>query len=714
MNFRSFVGGLLCLLPIAATAQQSLIDQGYFAGRNYYVLRSGRAKMILQADRVSLGPSFMFLVFDAEKTDQTKRKNRAYNYTASEGFSSSALEVVLNGFPCTALGTQLETCWVNEQGIPGVEANWWASGARVRETITPLGEGIFRRRITLSSGDLAGADTLTFRLGLHAPATLRRGHVIVWNDEEVSMALTLPETICAPEAPAKNQLASTPIPLAPGDTQTFDTYLIVDIPGSSPEELYRKASTLDQQVANLETQAVRSRQHANRITTADSLVQHLYDVNRYILPGYVSEQGRMDAGIFEYGGQWVRDASHTTLGMIHIGEFEAARAMLSHMLRNMINDQGTTMIYGSFQHPDLEQLDQMGEFMYTLKSYYDWTGDASLLTEYKDKLKAMINRPLHPTFRDSTGMVHNRREFWERVFDDAYELVYQHWVIVGLRSAAALAPLLDAEAQADTWLEAAAQMEHSMLHHPTLSLVEDGKLIKRRNRTGEAARIVAFNCRVAPGAPVAIEKVHNLTPDSGVALAIATETVDPQSELARNTLDELETLWNRRWSFGGYERYNSSAQIDQPGPWTFATCFIMRAQHEAGLLDRSRRSLEWLYEHGGHSGAWHEQIPILKYQESLAGILPWTSAEVAYFLVHHMLGVKFEAGHLVLAPRLYPGSGPLTADLRYKTGRFTLEIDGDGPVSYALIDGIRVKPDSQGRIAVPSDFTSGTIRIVTR
>ena len=43
-------------------------------------------------------------------------------------------------------------------------------------------------------------------------------------------------------------------------------------------------------------------------------------------------------------GNGVRDASNTALGIIHVGEFELARAMLEHMLLNMITDEGTTMI----------------------------------------------------------------------------------------------------------------------------------------------------------------------------------------------------------------------------------------------------------------------------------------------------------------------------------------------------------------------------------
>ena len=43
----------------------------------------------------------------------------------------------------------------------------------------------------------------------------------------------------------------------------------------------------------------------------------------------------------------------------------------------------------------------------------------------------MVERPLQPQFRDATGMVHNRREFWERTFDDAYELAYETYVVLG-------------------------------------------------------------------------------------------------------------------------------------------------------------------------------------------------------------------------------------------------------------------------------------------
>ncbi len=706
---------LLLILPFVCDAQQALIDQAYFFGRDYYVVRSGRAKMVIQADRVGLGPAFTFLLFDAEKTVQTKRKKFAFNYVPDRGFSSSALEIVMKNFPITALGTQLETDRIVEDGIPSVEARWWASGVKVREVLTPISRtGVFKRSITLESADLAGIDTMSIRLSLPLSATLRRDNIVIWNDEDVAMALVLPNDYPAVASKEKNQLTSVPIILSPGEKKTINTYLIVSVPGIAAEALYAQARDLPQLLPNARQAVINQWKNSNSIATSDPIVRKMHDVSRYTLPGYVSDAGRMDAGMFEYGGQWVRDASHTALGMIHIGEFEIARAMLNHMLKNMINDEGTTMIYGNFEKPDFEQLDQMGEFMHVMKSYLDWTGDASLLSENKEKIRAMVQRPLNPVFRDETGMVHNRRECWERVFDDAYELFYQAWVITGLRDAADVAKYIDAQSSAEGWRKAADEIAKAMLYHPTMKLTENGQLIKRRNRTGEVVNRVQFNCRMAPGAPAAVESHHNLMPDASMSIPISLGVVDPASELSRNTLDDLEKLWNRRWSFGGYERYNPSTQIDQPGPWTFATTFIMRAQHEAGLLDRSRRSLEWLSMYGGHSGVWLEEIPILKHQESMAGALPWTTAEVSYFMIHHMLGVKFSGENMTIRPRLFKESGPLKADLRYKNNRFTLEVDGSGSVSYALINGRRVKPDASGKIIVPADFTTGKIQIFTK
>ena len=164
----------------------------------------------------------------------------------------------------------------------------------------------------------------------------------------------------------------------------------------------------------------------------------------------VAANGRMDAGVFEYGNQWVRDGSNVAMGLIYSGSFESAKGLIKYILSDLVSDEGATIIAGGFDEPDREQFDQMGELMHCLKLYYNWTGDSSLLQTFRKKILALIERPLNPVFRDSTGMVHNRREFWERTFSDAYELAYQTYMIQGLRDAADLSGILGVPEKADT------------------------------------------------------------------------------------------------------------------------------------------------------------------------------------------------------------------------------------------------------------------------
>jgi len=293
-------------------------------------------------------------------------------------------------------------------------------------------------------------------------------------------------------------------------------------------------------------------------------------------------------------------------------------------------------------------------------------------------------------------------------------LAYQTYVIEGLNDAISLAAILDANDRADRWRVEAARMRNAMLSHASASLVHNGRLIKRRNVTGEVADLQPDFPGFAPDTPARTESHRRLCPDASVALPIALGVVDPHSELARGTLDDLEQLWNMRWSEGGYDRYHTSSQPDQPGPWPFATCFILRAQHDAGLFDRSRRSLEWLNTvQGGRTGAWFEEIPVARSTTLTCGIVPWTSAEVALFVVRHWLGVRFEGDALLLRPALYPGSPPVTADLRFRHARLHVVVEGPGPVISAEVNGKSVAPNAAGQIVVPPDFSGGTVVIHT-
>ncbi len=133
------------------------------------------------------------------------------------------------------------------------------------------------------------------------------------------------------------------------------------------------------------------------------------------------------------------------------------------------------------------------------------------------------------------------------------------------------------------------------------------------------------------------------------------------------------------------------------------------------MYKRSRRTLEWLYNvQGGHTGAYFEEIPINRHQEFTDGILPWPDGEVALFVVRHWLGVSFKDNSVIIRPNLYPTDGAVKASLRFRESKIDLSIQGPGKVKKAIVNGKLLKPRADGSVALPSDFTGGTVVIETR
>ena len=702
---------------IAAEVSPALLElnkAAFFYGREYFILRSGRAQMLLQADRADLGPAFTWMLFDAQDPQQSARKDRAFNFVPNEGFGSSALEVVLGGFPFTALGHRTDTRWVVAEGIPAVEAVWWAGGVRVTERISALGDdGTFRRQVRLEGAHLAGEETVLLRLHLPPTGLGQEGKLLLQTGDKAQMALT-----AADVAPLRVDLTNGlfevgPVAIAPGKSAEVETLLLAQVPLGERTQLVARATQLaGVKLASAIKDTARFWESTSSVSTPDPTVQELFDKARFGLVGMIGPDGTMDAGLLEYGAQWVRDTSNTALGALHAGQFEAVHKVLQYILAKMISPDGVTMIAESFETPDREQFDQGGELLHLLRCYRDWTGDDSLIRQHRALLIKVVERPLQPQFRDDTGMVHNRREFWERAFEDGYELAYQTYVILALREAAELAPALGAEDRSARWQKEADRIQQAMISHPNRALVRDGRLIKRRNVTGAVADDTAGFPGFFPDVPLKTERTNRLMPDASMALPIALGVVPARSELARRTLDDLEGLWNTRWSDGGYDRYHTSGQPDQPGPWPFATTFILRANHDAGNFERSRRALEWLNTcPGGRAGMWFEETPSTRRQSPFSGLVCWTSGEVALFVVRHYLGVNFERGVLAIRPALYPDSPPVRADLRYRQGRLRLEVSGSGPVKSAKVNGRNIKPGKDGVLRLPADFASGTVLI---
>jgi hypothetical protein len=695
-------------------ALAGLDERSFFLGREYFVLRSGRAELVVQADQADLGPAFTWLLFDARNPAQSARKSRAANFVTGEGFAASGLVVELGGYKFSALGHRTATRWIVEGGIPAVEAVWWAGGVRVTERISAIADSdAFSRTIRLEGADLMGPDSVSLRLTLPWGSRALGSQGIACEGNGARMAVAIRGGTQGRPDPADGSIVIGPLALGPGLSTEVDTLLLAQLPAGDLGSFEARVRRLQASPPAALLAATRARwASSSSVATTDATVRQLFDKARFGLPGMVADDGSIDAGIFEYGLQWVRDTSNTTIGLLNAGHFELAHATLLRLLTKMVRDDGTPMAEGRFEPADIEELDQMGELLHAVREYRDWTGDDSLIREHRAQLLALVERPLQPRFRDADGLVHGRREYWERTFDDAYELIYQTYLVLGLREAAELAEPLGAEALAPHWRAEADRTLHAMLFHPTKSLVEDGCLIKRRSVTGPVVEELTRHRGHLPDAPNTTEKHRRIDPDASLALPIALGLIDPRSALARGTLDRLEALTNSRWSDGGYDRYNTSSEPDTPGPWPFATAFLLRAQHDAGLFERSRRSLEWLNTvQGGRAGAWFEEIPSTRGAEATCALIPWTSGEIALFVVHHYLGVGFEHGALLLRPSLYPGSPPVEADLRYRAGRLHLRVEGSGPARSALVNGRPVEVGPDGTVRLPADFPGGAVAI---
>jgi GH15 family glucan-1,4-alpha-glucosidase len=113
--------------------------------------------------------------------------------------------------------------------------------------------------------------------------------------------------------------------------------------------------------------------------------------------------------------------------------------------------------------------------------------------------------------------------------------------------------------------------------------------------------------------PLKFEFVSYCDPDTTMALPVMLGLVDPASELARRTMAAIEKLWNQRWPGGCCGRYDVSAEPDSPGPWPFATLFVMRAYAGRGDWEKVWRGVDWLLNvQGGRAGTWFELVRVLR------------------------------------------------------------------------------------------------------
>jgi GH15 family glucan-1,4-alpha-glucosidase len=421
------------------------------------------------------------------------------------------------------------------------------------------------------------------------------------------------------------------------------------------------------------------------------------------LTAVVSKSGKVDAGIWRYKREWVRDNAMTARGLLQAGQPHRARIVLERLLRDFVQPDGSTVDSGKVREE--AEFDQNGILLQAVHQYYAWTGDLGWIKSYWPAIRSLADFPLKQKFKHRpSGMLANQREFWKRHcfhgIQRGMELAYQVFVSMGLEAAAELAEYIGDKKSSRRWRSEACRLKHAALEDVRFSLVHQGYLIKRRGIRGAVQDDIHMtqNEKIPQGGPLSRPGRHELNPDSSSALPIAMHFISPDSPLAQRTLDELEKLWNQDWTGGGYGRYHVHSEPDSPGPRPFASLFIARANLEAGHEQAAWKVLRWLNSlPGAKAGTWFEFYgPRPSPLFPQAGIPPWIWSEMLHFIVHHMLGIRPGVETVAIQPRLLPGIKEIQANLPLRKRRLTLNVVHSGDkakvisnTGYEMMDGRR-------------------------
>jgi len=594
--------------------------------------------------------------------------------------------------------------WRERDGVPQVVLVWKAADLTIEETfsVPTTGSLLFRRVSVTNRGEVPVDASLSLSLYPNFGLFDRIGV-----DERTKVAsargLATMKLLSLDSRATVSGRYDVRVPL--GDIRKGDSAGTTYVYALKGDERLLKSTTLKR----LEE---KSRLHWSRTTslsTSERLLDHLFRVSKAGLPSVVARSGRMDGGQWMYNMEWLFDQVLASEALLRLGLVEQARTMLEKNLREGIGPDGRTVESSRWFGYDYTELNQNGTLLYGVWAYYCWTGDLALVRKYWTKIVLCGDFPLLDRFRDGkSGLVHNKREFWERSdthgVQDGFELGYQFWVAFGLEKGAILADLVKDPRVAARWRRAAAEMKRSMFEDPSYRLIEEGHLIKRRTVDGTWQRYFhpPDRSKLPPGSPLSLEKDPCADPDTITVLPIMYEMIDPRGELSRKTLDYLEQLWNQRWVIGGYPRYNVTGEDNPPAPWSIATGLMARAHAVAGNDETVWRILEWFGTiHGGHSGAWFE-----RYGQSITppmppvGVVSWTWYELIGLCVRDLAGFQPETDHVMIHPHLLKGVTAMRLSVPVRGGLVYLEVYRSEGGPRALIQG-KEQPLEDGRIIIP-------------
>ncbi len=606
---------------------------------NYFFLGNGLIQAAVQWAAAEEGTPLGLLVMDPEVLG---KKREALTQDQAKGLEATLAEVAADGKRFFPGGAGLKVRWDEREGLPVVLAEWRAGDLEVAESFScPDHDSPQLVREIKIRNLRSEAVSVAVRTGVRDVFVERSANVPPKGETFIILAYRL-------EASRKRVSA-----------------VFVDPPSVS--------------------RAIRPfRDPRIRIHFGHPLLGHFFRSAVFQLPAAVSRAGRVDGSIWQYNREWLRDQAVVATALAMIGDRDGARTMFARLLDRFVTDEGDAIDSSERRAADEVELDQNGFLLLGLKDYVLWTGDLDLVRKAWRKVVAAAEFPLGAVFRhNASGLLMNRREFWERHrlhgIETGMELVHQLYTSAGLEAASVLAGSLGDKTAAERWAGESRRIRKAMLEDRIFRMLDNRGFIKRRGQDGPVQETIRPQPEAAlpAGVPLGSEGEHYLNPDTSAVLPIVLGFIEPGSLPARLTLASMETLWNQAWNHGGYGRYHCTSEPDSAGPWPFPSLFVARAAAEAGDFANVWRILHWLDSlPGAAAGGWFEFYGTrLSPPFPQVGIIPWTWAEMIHLFIRHILGFRPEADGLHIRPRLLPGMGPVRADIPFRGARLTLEID---------------------------------------
>jgi hypothetical protein len=691
----------------------------YAPGIEYFMLGNGDIQAVIQysPDRKGDLPE-TFLGFTIFDPDRLGRKWSTFLFHPERGFDRTPLSVIVGerGVPLTPENFS-SVRWTYPRSIPSVQCEWKAETIGVVERFfVPAAGGFLFRDVTLENRGTAPAD-----VKLYAALVPNFGLFDEIGPDESTRtvrargfaSMTLQSLDGDVNVSGRYDMTVAPGPILPGKSARIR--LVYSIDPSAP---LLDAPAYDRLVDAAESWW-RSR---SSVRTENQVLDHLFGVSRTGLRAMLARTGKRDSGTWMYNMEWVRDDVMVAIALLQAGMDGEAKTLVTKLLEKSVGADGRTFESSRWSGFDYTELDQNGELLYALWVYASWTGDLEFVKKYWKSIAHVAGFPLQERFRDrETGLMHNRREFWERNdsfgVEDGYELTYQFWVSFGLAHAADLADAVGAP-EGKQWRETAEAIRASILTHPKYRLVEEGHFIKRRTRGGVWQRFMVppDPSRMPPGSPMATNAKPECEPDLGNVIPVMYGFVEPESDIALGTLRHCETLWSQKWDFGGYPRYNTSSEPDPPAPWPLATLFMARSYVETGDGVKFWKCVNWVRNiHGGLSGGWFERYgPSITPPAPPVCVIGWAWAEVTSLMIHHIAGVRPGLDALTIRPRLPQGVDRLTASFRVRGAPCDLTVRRTQRPPSARVDGKSARV-SGGVLMIPyADLNPGGMQGVTR